>query len=604
MQVPGAGSAGVYQPAVEEKPAEEPVAEEEVPKAEPVNYNELDKEQLVAELVKVAAMPIEEVRDEVGHIKAAFYALRKEEIQLEKTALIQAGGAEEGFEPQEDAFEVKFKELLDSIKEKRAEFNAAQDAIRVENLEKKRAIIKEVEDICSDTDNINRQYTRIQQLQQEFKAAGDVPATDATAIWKNFQNAIERFYDLLKINKELRDYDFKKNLELKQQLCADAEALDEESDVVAAFKKLQELHNTWRETGPVAKDIREEMWARFKNASSVINKKYQAYFEERKAAEKANADAKTALCEQIEALDMSNLKSYAAWDKMTKTIIGLQDEWKKLGFASRKLNTELFARFRKKCDEFFAAKAEFFKKTKEEMAANLEKKTDLCERAEALKDSTDWKATTDALVELQKEWKMVGPVVKKHSDAIWHRFIAACDYFFEQKKKLSSGVRAAEHENLKAKKDVIAQINAVLESEEPEEPQSRIRELMANWQEIGHVPFKEKDKVYASYKEALDKAFEKFDMRGSRARMANFESNLSRLSSDGGDKVLRERDRLVRVYEQKCSELKTYENNLGFFTARSSAGNSIVKEMERKIARLKDDITELEGKIKLIDDKA
>ncbi len=592
------------EPAKEPAPAEEPVEEPkpvEEPQ-EPVNYSTLGKEELVAELVKVAAMPVEQIKDEVTHIKAAFFALRKDEIAKAKAEFVESGNEEEAFIVPADDFENKFKELLESIKEKRAEFNAQQEAIKQANLERKRAIIEEIEKICDDTDNINRQYNHVQQLQQEFKATGEVPATEVTAIWKTYQSTVERFYDLLKINKELRDYDFKKNLEIKQGLCADAEALDDEPDVVNAFKKLQDLHNTWRETGPVAKDIREELWARFKNASSVINKKYQAYFEQRKATEKANAEAKTALCEKIEALEFEGLKTYAAWDEMTKVIIGLQDEWKKLGFASRKLNTELFARFRKKCDEFFAAKADFFKRTKEELAANLAKKNELCEKAEALKDSTDWKATTDALVELQKEWKTIGPVVKKHSDAVWKRFITACDAFFENKKKQTSGTRAAEHENLKLKKGIIASLKEIIENEDPDEAPAKIRDLMGQWQSVGHVPFKEKDKIYADYKDAIDRAFDKFDMRGPRGRISNFDSGSSR-SSDG-DKGQRERDRLVRLYEQKCSELKTYENNLGFFTARSNAGNSIVKEMERKIEKLKEDISELENKIKLIDEKA
>lgn len=593
-------------PDEDEAPADEPApAEDNLPKQEeqePVNYGALGKEELVAELVKVAAKPADEIKDEVTHIKAAFFALRKDEVAAEKADFLEKGNEESAFAPADDDCENKFKELLEEIKQKRAEFNAAQEAEKVANLEKKRAIIDEIVKICDDTDNINREFNHVQQLQQDFKAIGEVPAVESTAMWKTYQATVERFYDLLKINKELRDYDFKKNLEIKQQLCADAEALDDEADVVGAFKKLQELHNSWRETGPVAKDIREEIWARFKNASSVINKKYQSFFEERKATEKANADAKTELCEKIEALEFDGLKTYASWDEMTKTIIALQDDWKKLGFASRKLNTELFARFRKKCDEFFAAKADFFKRTKEELAANLVKKNELCEKAEALKDSTDWKATTDALVELQKEWKTIGPVVKKHSDAVWKRFIGACDAFFENKKKQTSGARAAEHENLKLKREIIAKINEIVEAEAPEDAPKQVRDLMSEWQEVGHVPYREKDKIYADYKAAIDKAFDKFDMKGSRTRLANFESNLSRLGD--GDKVQRERDRLVRVYEQKCSELKTYENNLGFFSARSKDGNSIVKEMERKILKLKEDIAELESKIKIIDDKA
>ena len=590
------------EPVAEEPLAEEPVAEEPAAEElEKVDYSSLDKSQLVAELEKLLALPVESVKDRVAQIKAAFFALRKEEIAAEKAEFVAAGNDEAAFAVVEDDVEKRIKELLGEFKEKRAEFNAEQDAVKQENLEKKLKIIEEINTISKDTDNINRQFSRVQQLQQEFKSIGEVPSTSTTEVWKSYQQAIENFYDLLKINKELRDYDFKKNLEIKQQLCEEAEALDEENDVIGAFKKLQALHDKWRETGPVAKDIREQLWARFKAASSVINKKHQAFFEERKASEKENADAKTALCEAIEKIETEGLKTYAAWEEVTKQIIGLQEEWKKLGFASRKVNTALFTRFRKSCDEFFAAKAAFFKQMKEELADNLAKKTALCEKAEALKESTEWKATTDALIALQKEWKTIGPVVKKHSDAVWKRFIGACDYFFEQKKKQTSSQRSVEHDNLKAKKEVIAQINAILNAEEEaEDAPQQIRDLMSKWQSIGHVPYKEKDKIYAQYKEAIDKAFEKFDMKAVRARLTNFENSISQ---SGSDKVYHERERLVRAYEQKCNELKTYENNMGFFTARSKDGNTIVKELERKISNLKDEIALLEQKIKIIDEK-
>lgn len=567
----------------------------------PVDYSSLDKQQLVEQLEKLMAMPVESVKERVAQIKGAFFALRKEEISKEKATFVENGNNEEAFVAQEDEVELKIKELLAEFKEKRAEFNAEQEAIKQANLDKKNKIIEEIKSISQDTDNINRQFPHVQQLQQEFKAIGEVPSTSTTEVWKDYQAAIENFYDLLKINKELRDYDFKKNLEIKQQLCEQAEALDEETDVIAAFKTLQALHDKWRETGPVAKEIREQLWARFKAASAVINKKHQAFFEERKASEKENADAKTALCEQIEKIDTEPLKTYAAWDEATKQIIALQEEWKKLGFASRKVNTALYNRFRKSCDEFFAQKATFFKSMKEELAANLAKKTELCEKAEALKDSTDWKETSDALIALQKEWKTIGPVVKRHSDAVWKRFITACDYFFEQKKKNTSSQRSVEHENLKAKKELIAQINAILDTDDDsQEAPQKIRDLMAKWQAIGHVPFKEKDKIYAAYKEAIDKAFEKFDMKAIRMRLSNFENSMSQ---SGSDKVYHERERLVRAFEQKCNELKTYENNMGFFNATSKSGNSIVKEMERKIANLKDEIALLEQKIKIIDEK-
>ena len=565
------------------------------------NYAAMDKKQLVEVLQNLAQQPVNEVKEDVVRVRVAFAAIRKEELAKEKEAFIAKGNEEAAFAPAADELEEQFKSLYAEIKEKRAAYNAAQDALKAENLAKKREIISKINEIAEDADNVNRQYSTVQQLQQDFKAIGEVPSENDTEVWKSYQVAVERFYDLLKMNKELRDYDFKKNLEQKQALCAEAEALDEEADIVDAFKKLQQLHTSWREIGPVSKEIREELWTRFKNASAVINKKYQSFFEERKANEKKNAEGKEALCVKIEAISTDNLKTYAAWDEATKAIIGLQEEWKKLGFASRKVNTELFARFRKSCDEFFAKKAEFFKRMKAELAANLAKKIELCEKAEALKDSTEWKKTTDALIALQKEWKTVGPVVKKHSDAVWKRFIAACDAFFEEKKKQNVNVHSVEHENLKQKKDIIAQINSILENKETEDAPNKVRELMKKWQEVGHVPYKEKDKVYAEYKAAIDKAFEQLDMKAKKARMANFANSINQMSDTG--KVYHERERLVRAYEMKSQELKTYENNLGFFNAQSKSGNSLVKEMERKIANIKEEIAMLEQKIKLIDEK-
>lgn len=565
------------------------------------NYVAMDKKQLVEVLQNLAQQPVNEVKEDVVRVRVAFAAIRKEELAKEKEAFIAKGNEEAAFAPAADELEEQFKSLYAEIKEKRAAYNAAQDALKAENLAKKREIISKINEIAEDADNVNRQYSTVQQLQQDFKAIGEVPSENDTEVWKSYQVAVERFYDLLKMNKELRDYDFKKNLEQKQALCAEAEALDEEADIVDAFKKLQQLHTSWREIGPVSKEIREELWTRFKNASAVINKKYQSFFEERKANEKKNAEGKEALCVKIEAISTDNLKTYAAWDEATKAIIGLQEEWKKLGFASRKVNTELFARFRKSCDEFFAKKAEFFKRMKDELAANLAKKIELCEKAEALKDSTEWKKTTDALIALQKEWKTVGPVVKKHSDAVWKRFIAACDAFFEEKKKQNVNVHSVEHENLKQKKDIIAQINSILENKETEDAPNKVRELMKKWQEVGHVPYKEKDKVYAEYKAAIDKAFEQLDMKAKKARMANFANSINQMSDTG--KVYHERERLVRAYEMKSQELKTYENNLGFFNAQSKSGNSLVKEMERKIANIKEEIAMLEQKIKLIDEK-
>ena len=575
---------------------EEPAEKNDVA---PIDYTELSQDELVDALAALLDQPVDTIRDKVAQIKVAFYTKLNAEVAAKREQFIANGNDEADFIAPEDTSEVRLKEILAQLKERRAQFNAEQDAIRTANLERKRQIIAQIKAIVDDRDSVNRQFQKVQQLQQEFRTIGEVPAAQATETWKSYQAVTESFYDVLKINKELRDYDFKKNLETKQQLCQQAEELGQLDDVVAAFKKLQELHNIWRETGPVAKEIREELWARFKDASAVVNKKYQAYFEGRKEKERENEAAKIALCERIEAIDFSNVKTYAGWDEATKQIIALQGEWKKLGFASKKVNADLFARFRHRCDEFFAAKANFFKAMKEELSTNMQRKIALCEKAEALKDSTDWKKTSDELIALQKEWKTIGPVAKKHSDAVWKRFLAACDYFFEQKNKQTSSVRQTEHTNLKAKKEIIAKINQLVESE-ADDAATQVRALMKSWQETGHVPFREKDKLYADYRAAVDQAFAKLDMKGASANLTNFEETISSASQD---KIARERDKIARAYEQKKQELKTYENNLGFFNAQSKGGNAMLKEMERKIQKIKDELQLLEQKVRLADDR-
>ncbi len=564
---------------------------------------ELSKEHIVELASALAERPAADIaRDEVTRLKQQFYTIRKVELDAEKAAFLEKGNEEAAFAPMTDELEEKFKEALNAIKEKKAVLQAEQEAARQANFERKAAIIAELNEMAADTDNVNRLFPKFKELQQEFKSVGEVPATQMSEQWKAYQEAVERFYDQLKINKDLRDYDFKKNLETKQLLCAEAEKLAEEADVIVAFKRLQDLHEKWREIGPVAKEIREEIWARFKDASAIINKKYQAFFEERKSREQENEAGKTAICERIETLDFESLKTYAAWDEMTKVIIAAQEDWKKLGFASKKMNNALFARFRETCDKFFAMKAEYFKRMKEDLSSNLEKKVALCERAEALKDSTDWKKTTDELVAMQKEWKTIGSVAKKHSDAVWQRFLAACDYFFEQKKKNTSGARREEQANLKAKNEIIAQLQAVAPDADRDEVKKLVKDLMAQWQQVGHVPFRDKDKVYEAYRKAVNDLYERFDLKESKANLANFENSINEMGSDE-NKLYRERERLLRNYEQKRNELHTYENNLGFFNSKSKTGDSMLREMERKIQRIKEELATIEKKIGVIDSK-
>lgn len=560
------------------------------------------KEELVAALAALIEKPVDEIRDEVNAIKNQFYALRKAEQEVELAEFVDKGNEPAAFAAKPDAEEEKLKDLLNEYKEKKAAQLAAIEAERVANLERKRAILVELSEIAKDVDNVNKFYAKFQQLQQTFKEVGSVPAADDKALWKEFQTVTEQFYDSLKINKQLRDLDFKKNLESKENLCKEAEALADENDVIVAFKKLQELHDKWREIGPVVKELRDDLWKRFKEASSAVNKRHQAFFENRKEKEKENEVAKTAICEEAEAIVLAELTTYAKWNDATKQIILMQERWKTLGFASKKVNNELFARFRKTCDEFFAAKAEFFKRMKDESAENLAKKHRLCERAEALKDSTDWKKTADELTAIQKEWKTIGPVPKKSGDAVWKRFIAACDYFFENKNKNTTNVHQEEHANLKAKKAIVEKIKTIDESLSKDEIKNLLKTLVADYQQIGHVPYKEKDKIYEEYRAALNEAYEKFDIKETRARFESFANSVESMSSDK-NKLFKERDRLVRIYEAKKNELKTYENNLGFFNVSSKAGGSVLKEMERRIAKAKEDLISLEKKIDLIDEK-
>lgn len=574
-------------------------AEEEQDSAQPAP--KLSREEIVETLKKLVEGPVEEVKEEVDELKQAYYKQKKLEIEEAKSAFVAAGNPESDFVPAPDELEETLKSLLSVFREKKAEYTASLEKQKEENLARKQQILDEMKAITADSDNINKQYTRFQELQQAFKEPCELPSSAVSGLWKSFQACVENFYDLLKINKELRDYDFKKNLEQKTALCEAAEALLTNDDVVSAFKQLQLLHDEWRVIGPVAKELREELWNRFKDASTEVNKRYQSFFEARKEVERKNEEAKTALCEEIEAIDMNALTSFAQWDEATKHVLDLQSRWKTLGFASRKMNNVLFERFRKTCDEFFARKAEYFKAVKERMAANLEKKKALCEKAEALKDSTDWKATTDIYVALQKEWKTIGPVAKKHSDAIWKRFVSACDYFFAQKNSQLASTRQAEQENLEKKREIIARLKAIDESVEPDEAIKTVRELMAQWNTIGYVPFKEKDKIYKEYQAQLDILFARLNMNETRNRLSNFSATVQQMADGNHDKLYRKRERLLRMYDQKKAELQTYENNVGFLNISSKKSSGLLKEMERKMQKIREEMQLIEQKVQLID---
>ena len=572
---------------------------------EPVETAPIDGEQkhvtieeLVVRIKEIANMPEDEINiDEAGRVKQQFYYLRAK-------LMADTNETDEAAETESD-IESEFKAALAIIKEKKAAVRAKIEAELLSNLDSKKGIISEIKEISADTDNVNKHYQRVKDLQTEFKAIGEVPQQNATEIWKAYQEAIELFYDQWKVNKELRDYDFKKNLAEKQLLIDEAMKLHDETDVVIAFRRLQELHEKWREIGPVAKEYRDEIWDRFKDASATVNKRYQEFFEERKRREQKNEDAKTALCEKIESIDIESLRSYSAWNKATQEIMEAQEQWKTFGFASRKTNNALFARFRQTCDKFFAAKAEFFGSVKDEQAQNLAAKNELCIKAEALKDSTDWKKTTDSIVELQKRWKTIGAVPKKQSDAIWRRFMDACDYFFHQKKAATSATRKTEQANLAIKREILAtltELNSPSATTPRDAAIKEIHALRSRWQATGHVPFKEKEHLAEAYRETVRQLFDKYDIHENRARQASFEAAINEMA-DNRQKLLHERERLIRAYESRIADLKTYENNLGFFSAKTKNGNSMLVDLQNKIQRIKSDIAEIENKVRLIDNK-
>ena len=541
-------------------------------------------------------------REHITRMRQQFNAIRKVEIENARTLWAEQGNDPAAFVLADDPMEMEFNGLIAGIRDRKNARAAEIEEQRRKNLEEKSAIIAQINALAEDTDNVNRTFPLYRELQDRFNAIGEVPPTDETAVWKHFQEAREHYSDNLKINKELRDYDFKKNLDSKNILIAEAEGLSAEEDVITAFRRLQELHDKWRQIGPVAKELRDEIWQKFKDASAVVNKRYQAFFEERKARETENENAKTALCEQIEALDFSALASFNAWDQMTNQIIALQNQWKTLGFASRKVNNALFARFRQRCDEFFTAKATYFKTVKDEYAANLARKTALAERAEALKDSTEWRKATDEFVAMQKEWKTIGAVPKKHSDAVWKRFQAACDHFFEQKKQVGAGARSAEQANLQAKKAVIEQLQQITPDIPDDQASEQMQALREQWQAIGHVPFREKDRINEAYRTALNEIRHRLGMNERRDRMERFEANITQLEGDQ-QKLFRERDRLARALENRRNEIRTYENNIGFLTSKSKSGQSMLDDFRRKIDHLKEDIEQIQEKIRLIDSK-
>ena len=560
------------------------------------------KQEVVERLKEIAASDEAPVKDEIDLLKTVFYKLHIAEREARLKEYIDGGGNPETYQVVPDQDEETFKAQMAVIREKRAQIMQQQEAEKQANLEKKLEIIEKIKAMATSPDEAGKSYNEFKELQQQWKDIKNVPADKANELWRNYQLYVEQFYDLLKLNSDAREYDFKKNLEMKTKLCEAAEKLADEEDVISAFHQLQELHQQYREIGPVAKELREEVWARFKAASTVINKRHQQHFEDLRAKEEENLARKTALCEKVEELGKAENKGAADWEKRSKEIIDIQNEWKTIGFAPQKMNVKIFERFRAACDDFFGRKAEYFKALKVTFSENIEKKKALVEKAQALADSTDWKATSDKLIALQKEWKTVGMVPKKIGDQLWQEFLGACNKFFEARNAAGAGQRNEEHANLEKKKGIIEQLKALAENA-AEATKEKVQALTEEYNKVGHVPYKEKDKLYEAYHEVLDHIYKELNISTKRRRLNDFKANIKNVAKRGEEALDNERGRLARRFEQLKQEIQTYENNLGFLNASSKKGNSLIDEMNRKVQHLRDDLELVRQKIKAIDEE-
>ncbi len=558
------------------------------------------KKEVVERLKEIAASDENPDKDEIDLLKTVFYKLHITEREARMKEYIDGGGDPEAYQIMPDEDEETFKQQMAVVREKRARIFQQQEAEKQANLEKKLEIIEKIKAMATSPDEANKSYNEFKELQQQWKDIKNVPADRASELWRNYQLYVEQFYDLLKLNSEAREYDFKKNLETKTKLCEAAEKLADEEDVISAFHQLQELHQQYRETGPVAKELREQIWTRFKAASTVINKRHQQHFEDLRSKEEENLTLKTALCEKVEEISKQENKTASDWEKRSKEIIDIQNQWKTIGFAPQKMNVKIFERFRAACDDFFGRKSEFFKEMKQAYAANIEKKKALVEKAQALADSKDWKVTSDKLINLQKEWKTIGVVPKKIGDQLWHDFLNACNKFFEARNAANAGARNEERENLEKKRSIIEQIKALV-ADAANATREKVQALTDEYNKVGHVPYKEKDALYAAYHEALDAIYKELNVSNKRRRLDDFKSNIRNMAKRGEDAIDNERGRLTRRFEQLKQEIQTYENNLGFLNASSKKGNSLIDEMNRKVQKLRDDLELVRQKIKAID---
>lgn len=558
------------------------------------------KADVINRLKEIVANDENPDKDEIDHLKTVFYKLHIAEREAKLKDYIDGGGDPEKYQISRDEDEDTFKAEMGVIREKRAKLFQQMEEEKQANLKKKLEIIEKIKAMSTSPDEANKSYPQFKELQQQWKEIKAVPAENANELWRNYQLYVEQFYDLLKLNSEAREYDFKKNLELKEKLCEAAEKLANESDVISAFHQLQDLHQQYREIGPVAKDLREQVWARFKAASTVVNKRHQQYFENLRKNEESNLAKKTELCEKVETISKEENKGASDWEKHTKEIIAIQSEWKTIGFAPQKMNVKIFERFRAACDDFFGRKAEYFKSVKQAFAENAAKKRELIEKAKELSGSTDWKASSAKLIDLQKEWKTIGTVPKKLGDQLWNEFISECNKFFDARNAVNAEQRDGQKANLAKKREIIEKLKAI-SLETSDDLQKTVQTLVDEYNSIGHVPYKDKDKVYKEYHDTLDKLYRELNISVTRQKLDNFKNNLKNVARQGEDALAGERGRLSRRYEQLKQEIMTYENNIGFLNVSSKKGNSLIDEMNRKVQRLKDELELTLNKIKAID---
>jgi len=582
-----------------------PEVEFEENMAEPLSATALasiTKLEIIERLRLINAEPKKYIRSEVDMLKQTYYKMFRIETEAKKKQFLEGGGEEKDFIAPEDETEAELRSLVAEIKEKRAILSVEEERQKETNLILKQHLIERLKILSESQDDFNKRYKEFRDIQRKWREIKIIPQDSAKELWRSYLLYNERFYDIVKINNQFRDYDFKKNLEMKTILCETVERLARENDVISSFHQLQKLHQQWREIGLVAKEYRESIWDRFRAASTMINRKHQSYFDDQKGQEEKNLEQKESICKELESIDLSKLRTMKDWEKKTDEVIALQAKWRSIGFASKRHNNKVFDRFRAASDNYFNKKSEFYKTIKKELDKNFELKRALVEKAEALKTSSDWKETTKAFVEIQNEWKKIGSVGRKHSDLIWKQFIDACDYFFERKNKETTAHKSEEHINLEAKRALIEKIRSIDKQLSEEEALSLLRGYLSEWNTIGFVPFKEKDRLQKSFREATDNQFERLKVSDRDRRVQQYRSNLKELVG-GGKKMYNERDKLMRMYDRMKSELQTFENNIGFISSKSSkGGDGLLKEMDRKILRLKEEMEVIIKKIEAIDE--